>query len=115
MHLSRAITRGQERQRCDEGEERCVERRLRWSRWSASLAKASEASVDWEERICSQAGRMSIVPCLIGTRGKWPETLLEGLATFGPTSTWETGWTEEMTKRGRRELDSARYSGSPFW
>ena len=46
--------RGQERQCCHEGEERCSERRPRWSRWSVSLAKASEPSVDWEERICSR-------------------------------------------------------------
>ena len=31
--------------------------------------------MDCDERILSQAGGMSIVPCLFGTRGKWPETL----------------------------------------
>ena len=32
--------------------------------------------MEWEKRICSQAGGMSIVPFLFGTRGKWPETLI---------------------------------------
>ena len=74
--MSKAIKMGQERQCCHDGKERCSERRPRWSRWSGSLAKASEASVDCDERILSQAGGMSIVPFLFGTRGKWPETLL---------------------------------------